>query len=247
MLKESHRSRMVKKQRIIRRIDFDCSRAALVTIWDTCPDSISAAHPPFPNFVHHNHWQHMHLACHMLADSLKPQAPLCEISPASMPTSPASTVNHMSTTHYPGLLLAARIVASLVDAQWQPWRLPLTAMNRNVISAAVTSATLTTLCSISNRIPGPGTLFNISKVNLTRIPDSQTAERISIRSDWDEERTLYYTLLGHGASKEPVNLFIVEETTGLVRIRGTLDREERETYIVRLQFGTDLITQVLTY
>uniref|UniRef100_A0A4W6EMN8 Cadherin domain-containing protein n=1 Tax=Lates calcarifer TaxID=8187 RepID=A0A4W6EMN8_LATCA len=51
-------------------------------------------------------------------------------------------------------------------------------------------------------------------------------------SDWDEERTLYYTLLGHGASKEPVNLFIVEENTGLVRIRGTLDREERETYIL---------------
>ncbi|XP_050924415.1 desmoglein-3 [Lates calcarifer] len=63
--------------------------------------------------------------------------------------------------------------------------------------------------------------------------DYSTAGYVAkIRSDWDEERTLYYTLLGHGASKEPVNLFIVEENTGLVRIRGTLDREERETYIL---------------
>lgn len=53
-----------------------------------------------------------------------------------------------------------------------------------------------------------------------------------IRSDKDKEESMYYSLLGPGASKEPVNLFIVEEMTGLVYIRGKLDREERETYIV---------------
>lgn len=53
-----------------------------------------------------------------------------------------------------------------------------------------------------------------------------------IRSDIDIQETMYYTLLGHGASKEPVNLFVVEETTGLVRIRGILDREERDVYVV---------------
>lgn len=53
-----------------------------------------------------------------------------------------------------------------------------------------------------------------------------------IRSDIDRQETMYYTLLGHGANKEPINLFVVEETTGLVRIRGLLDREERDVYVL---------------
>ncbi|XP_059922419.1 desmoglein-2.1-like [Gadus macrocephalus] len=51
-----------------------------------------------------------------------------------------------------------------------------------------------------------------------------------IRSDMDG--TMYYTLLGHGASEEPYNLFVVEETTGQVRIFDVLDREERASYIL---------------
>ncbi|XP_049444550.1 cadherin-4-like, partial [Epinephelus fuscoguttatus] len=60
-------------------------------------------------------------------------------------------------------------------------------------------------------------------------PDQHVAR---IRSDWDSEQNLHYTLLGPGASKEPVNLFVVDEFSGLVYVRGTLDREERETYIL---------------
>ncbi|XP_037626194.1 desmoglein-2-like [Sebastes umbrosus] len=56
---------------------------------------------------------------------------------------------------------------------------------------------------------------------------------LNIRSDRDEEQILYYTLLGPGASERPLNLFVVEEATGLVHVRGTLDREERETYILK--------------
>ncbi|CAL8395375.1 unnamed protein product [Boreogadus saida] len=44
--------------------------------------------------------------------------------------------------------------------------------------------------------------------------------------------SMYYTLLGHGASEEPYNLFVVEETTGQVRIFDVLDREERASYIL---------------
>ncbi|CAB1324036.1 unnamed protein product [Coregonus sp. 'balchen'] len=52
-----------------------------------------------------------------------------------------------------------------------------------------------------------------------------------IRSDLDEAgETLYYSLRGPGANQEPVNLFVVEETTGLVHITGILDRELFETY-----------------
>ncbi|XP_042272827.1 desmoglein-2-like [Thunnus maccoyii] len=51
-----------------------------------------------------------------------------------------------------------------------------------------------------------------------------------IRSDWDEKQNMFYFLVGHGATEEPVNLFVVDGTTGEVRVRGKLDREERETY-----------------
>ncbi len=59
-----------------------------------------------------------------------------------------------------------------------------------------------------------------------------------IRSDWDGHGTMYYALLGPGASRPPVNVFVVDESTGLVCVRGKLDREERETYIVRTQFNS---------
>ncbi|XP_072295379.1 desmoglein-2.1-like [Eucyclogobius newberryi] len=57
-----------------------------------------------------------------------------------------------------------------------------------------------------------------------------------IRSDKDEIEPLYYSLHGPGADKKPYNLFFVEEATGLVYIRGVLDREMREIY-VPLQFS----------
>nr|XP_046247929.1 desmoglein-3-like [Scatophagus argus] len=51
-----------------------------------------------------------------------------------------------------------------------------------------------------------------------------------IRSDSDTMKTLYYSLLGPGASEKPLNLFVVDELSGLVFVRGMLDREEREVY-----------------
>ncbi|KAF7648997.1 hypothetical protein LDENG_00148790 [Lucifuga dentata] len=53
-----------------------------------------------------------------------------------------------------------------------------------------------------------------------------------IRSDKDEGEPLYYSLHGPGADEKPAHLFVVEETTGLVHVEGTLDREEREMYIL---------------
>ncbi|KAM4629815.1 desmoglein-2.1-like [Polymixia lowei] len=53
-----------------------------------------------------------------------------------------------------------------------------------------------------------------------------------IRSDTDKQETMYYTLLGHGASKDPINVFYVEENTGLVYLRKILDREEKDVYVL---------------
>ncbi|XP_041791132.1 desmoglein-1-like [Chelmon rostratus] len=54
-----------------------------------------------------------------------------------------------------------------------------------------------------------------------------------IRSDKNGGKNLFYSLQGQGASQPPVNLFVVDENTGLVYVRGKLDREKKETYIVR--------------
>ncbi|XP_056132722.1 desmoglein-2.1-like [Lampris incognitus] len=63
-----------------------------------------------------------------------------------------------------------------------------------------------------------------------------------IRSDLDKREKLHYTLLGHGANLEPINLFVVGEATGLVRVLKILDREEMETYfltgVARFRNGT---------
>ncbi|XP_034035096.1 desmoglein-2-like [Thalassophryne amazonica] len=53
-----------------------------------------------------------------------------------------------------------------------------------------------------------------------------------IRSDNDKEEQMFYSLHGPGANRHPVNQFVVEEKTGIVRVRGTLDREEIDTYII---------------
>ncbi|KAM6962568.1 desmoglein-2.1-like [Aplochiton taeniatus] len=53
-----------------------------------------------------------------------------------------------------------------------------------------------------------------------------------IRSDMDINAKMYYSLIGVGANLDPVNLFVVGEDTGLIRIRGILDREERDSYLL---------------
>ncbi|KAK3542155.1 hypothetical protein QTP86_016442 [Hemibagrus guttatus] len=52
-----------------------------------------------------------------------------------------------------------------------------------------------------------------------------------IRSDKDtEEKPFQYSLQGHGADKEPFNLFVVNPMNGYVRITGILDRETISQY-----------------
>ncbi|XP_067086301.1 desmoglein-2.1-like [Osmerus mordax] len=52
-----------------------------------------------------------------------------------------------------------------------------------------------------------------------------------IRSDLEDSgERLFYTLFGPGANKDPVNLFIVGENDGQIRIRGILDRERIPKY-----------------
>uniref|UniRef100_A0AAR2J3F1 Cadherin domain-containing protein n=1 Tax=Pygocentrus nattereri TaxID=42514 RepID=A0AAR2J3F1_PYGNA len=45
-----------------------------------------------------------------------------------------------------------------------------------------------------------------------------------------EDQPLEYSLTGHGADKEPYNLFLVNPQNGWLRITGILDREERSEY-----------------
>ncbi|XP_010769147.1 cadherin-1-like, partial [Notothenia coriiceps] len=63
-----------------------------------------------------------------------------------------------------------------------------------------------------------------------------------IRSDKDIGELLDYFLTGEGADKEPLNLFVVDRSTGFVRITQLLDREKRQFYnltgIARFKDGT---------
>ncbi|KAL7875617.1 hypothetical protein AOLI_G00105800 [Acnodon oligacanthus] len=54
-----------------------------------------------------------------------------------------------------------------------------------------------------------------------------------IRSDEETRTSIRYSLIGHGADAAPVNLFTVDERTGIVRVHGILDREEIHTYYLR--------------
>ena len=52
----------------------------------------------------------------------------------------------------------------------------------------------------------------------------------------DLEGKLRYTLKGPGANEPPYNLFVVDETTGKVRITDLLDREKTDKYNVRTKY-----------
>ncbi|XP_062849480.1 desmoglein-2-like protein [Trichomycterus rosablanca] len=54
-----------------------------------------------------------------------------------------------------------------------------------------------------------------------------------IRSDHETRNNIIYSLIGHGANQEPVNLFTVDRTTGLVKINGILDREKIPFYYLK--------------
>ncbi|XP_063075438.1 desmoglein-2-like protein [Engraulis encrasicolus] len=54
-----------------------------------------------------------------------------------------------------------------------------------------------------------------------------------IRSDYETRNNIRYSLLGKGATEDPVNLFTVNTENGYVRINGILDREEKSRYYLQ--------------
>ncbi|KAL4630981.1 desmoglein-2-like, partial [Arapaima gigas] len=65
------------------------------------------------------------------------------------------------------------------------------------------------------------------------LENADLTERESIAKIWSDKNInakLRYFLGGAGADKDPVNLFIVNEATGFVRITGILDREQIPVY-----------------
>lgn len=66
-----------------------------------------------------------------------------------------------------------------------------------------------------------------------------------IRSDYETEQDIEYSLEGVGASKDPFHVFVVNSKTGLIRVTKLLDREDIAMYNVRdthllNHFNTDM-------
>nr|XP_057929785.1 desmoglein-2.1-like isoform X2 [Doryrhamphus excisus] len=64
-----------------------------------------------------------------------------------------------------------------------------------------------------------------------------------IRSDFDIDRDITYSLEGAGANAYPFNVFVVDPKTGLIRVTKVLDREVMDTYsmlgVAKFNDGTD--------
>lgn len=55
-----------------------------------------------------------------------------------------------------------------------------------------------------------------------------------IRSDFEDNFNIRYALQGIGANQAPFNVFVVDSKTGFIRVTKILDREEIDTYNVRV-------------
>lgn len=55
-----------------------------------------------------------------------------------------------------------------------------------------------------------------------------------IRSDFEDNFNIRYALQGIGANQAPFNVFVVDSQTGFIRVTKILDREEIDTYNVRV-------------
>lgn len=53
-----------------------------------------------------------------------------------------------------------------------------------------------------------------------------------IRSDFQTEANVQYSLEGIGANQYPFHVFVVDRTTGDIRVTKVLDREQIDTYNV---------------
>ncbi|XP_062849687.1 desmoglein-2-like protein [Trichomycterus rosablanca] len=61
----------------------------------------------------------------------------------------------------------------------------------------------------------------------------EPADIAKIRSDHENRNIVEYLLTGPGANEEPVNVFTVNRTTGLVKVNKILDREEIPIYFLK--------------
>ncbi|KAF6728699.1 Desmoglein-1-gamma [Oryzias melastigma] len=52
--------------------------------------------------------------------------------------------------------------------------------------------------------------------------------------DFQQDQKVEYYLEGHGASQKPFNVFVVNHETGVVRVTKILDREEVDTYVIKV-------------
>ncbi|XP_062280149.1 desmoglein-2-like protein [Scomber scombrus] len=103
--------------------------------------------------------------------------------------------------------------------------------------SCVMGSSATTLCGSLGDSSASGTQLRRQKrdwvVPTTNLKENYDYRKHSyiakIRSDMDKKHKLHYSLLGHGANKDPINLFVVD-TIGLVYVRGILDREKQESY-----------------
>lgn len=55
---------------------------------------------------------------------------------------------------------------------------------------------------------------------------------IQIRSDFESQEDIEYSLEGIGASREPYNVFVVDSKSGKIRVTRVLDREFISVYNV---------------
>lgn len=53
-----------------------------------------------------------------------------------------------------------------------------------------------------------------------------------IRSDFESDSNIHYSLEGIGANQYPFHVFVVDPKTGLIRVTQVLDRELVDTYNV---------------
>lgn len=53
-----------------------------------------------------------------------------------------------------------------------------------------------------------------------------------MKSTFEKETRVIYSITGAGADQEPIGLFIIDASSGILSVTKPLDREDRATYLV---------------